>query len=38
MMKMGCLTCGSLDNKGNWICDKCDEKIIKEVKKDEEKG
>lgn len=32
---MGCLTCGSLENAGKWICDKCDNKILKEVKKDE---
>ena len=33
---MSCLTCGSLENKGKWICGTCDEKIMKEIKRDEE--
>lgn len=34
---MGCLTCGSLENieQGQWVCDKCTDKAIKEWKKDE---
>lgn len=34
---MGCLECGSLENieQGQWVCDKCTDKAIKEWKKDE---